>query len=68
MKSSEWYNEFEEERSKATKNGFKSKHDDVLDSISMLGSFDAYKPSEAMPEDVSVPMRNESYGISNTVF
>lgn len=68
MKSSEWYNEFEEERSKATKNGFKSKHDDVLDSISMLGSFEAYKPSEAMPEDTSIPIRNESYGISNTIF
>ena len=30
----------------ATYKGFKSKHDDQLDNISMLGEFNAWKPSE----------------------
>lgn len=47
MRNTSWYLEFEDERSKATKNGFKSKHDDVFDSISMLGAFEAVKPGES---------------------
>ena len=65
MKDTEWYNEFEEERSKATKQGFKSKHDDVLDSISMLGSFDAFKPNTYGTYDNEV---SEITTIRNTVF
>jgi hypothetical protein len=30
----------------ATVKGFKSKHDDQIDNISMLGEFNAWKPSE----------------------
>ena len=65
MKDTAWYNEFEEERSKATKQGFKSKHDDVLDSISMLGSFDAFKPNTYGTYDNEV---SEITTIRNTVF
>ena len=45
LKGSAWMNEFIDEISKASISGFKSKHDDVLDTISMLASFDVYKPS-----------------------
>lgn len=45
MKDTRWGIEFFEEISKATKTGFKSKHDDILDTISMLGSFEIYAPS-----------------------
>lgn len=45
LKDSAWMNEFIDEISKASISGFKSKHDDVLDTISMLASFDVYKPS-----------------------
>lgn len=50
MKSSDWYNEFIDEMSKATLNGFKSKHDDVLDTLSMLSSFEVYKPMAKIVE------------------
>jgi hypothetical protein len=33
----------------ATKIGFKSKHDDFIDTISMLGSLTAWKPSQVTP-------------------
>ena len=45
LKGSAWMNEFIDESSKASISGFKSKHDDVLDTISMLASFEVYKPS-----------------------
>ena len=45
LKGSAWMNEFIDEISKASISGFKSKHDDVLDTISMLASFEVYKPS-----------------------
>ena len=45
LKGSEWINEALDELSKASSSGFKSKHDDVLDTISMLASFEVYKPS-----------------------
>ena len=45
LKDSAWMNEFIDEISKASISGFKSKHDDVLDTISMLASFEVYKPS-----------------------
>ena len=37
--------EFKDEVFKATKEGFKSKHDDVLDTISMLIDLDLFAPS-----------------------
>ena len=45
LKGGEWMNEALDELSKASSSGFKSKHDDVLDTISMLASFEVYKPS-----------------------
>ena len=45
LKGGEWCNEALDELSKASVSGFKSKHDDVLDTISMLASFEVYKPS-----------------------
>ena len=46
LKESEELIEMLNELSLATFNGFKSKHDDQLDNISMLGEFNAWKPSE----------------------
>lgn len=70
MKDTDWYNEFENERSKTTKLGIKSKHDDVLDTISMLGSFEAYKPSEAytLNSDEEMFMPQNEQDITNTIF
>lgn len=45
LKDGEWMNEALDELSKASSSGFKSKHDDILDTISMLASFEVYKPS-----------------------
>ena len=39
------------ELSLATFKGFKSKHDDQIDNISMLGEFNAWKPSEVSSGD-----------------
>ena len=64
LKESDWYKEFVEEISKATTKGFKSKHDDVLDTISMLGSFEAYKPSGGSSYD----KYSEIPQIRNTIF
>jgi hypothetical protein len=46
LKDSEELAEMLTEISLATYKGFKSKHDDQLDNISMLGEFNAWKPSE----------------------
>jgi phage terminase large subunit-like protein len=37
----------------ATVKGFKSKHDDQIDNISMLGEFNAWKPSEVSTSEHS---------------
>jgi len=39
-----------DELSLASKKGFKSKHDDFIDTISMLGSMDPWKPSQVTPK------------------
>ena len=39
-----------DELSKAAKSKFKSKHDDFIDTISMLGSMTAWKPSQVTPK------------------
>lgn len=55
MKESEYMNEMEEEIRNASRKGFKSKHDDVLDTVSMLSELDAYRPTEdAINEDPDV--------------
>ena len=49
-----------DELSKASKTKFKSKHDDFLDTISMLGSLTAWKPSQVTPK----PDSNDKYWAS----
>lgn len=46
MKDTAYGRELVDELINVSKKGFKSKHDDVCDTISMLSEIDAYKPSE----------------------
>jgi hypothetical protein len=46
MKNTPVMMEFIDELTLASLAGFKSKHDDCLDTISMLGSLTAWRPSE----------------------
>lgn len=46
FKGTEYGNELMDELTNVSKKAFKSKHDDVADTISMLSEMDAYKPSE----------------------
>jgi predicted phage terminase large subunit-like protein len=46
-----------QELSLASRNGLKSKHDDVLDTISMLADIDTWKPSQ------DVPMKQSESGV-----
>ena len=69
MLETDWGLEFSDEISKASSKGFKSRHDDVLDSISMLGSFEAYKPSYVENKDAySIFDEDIEYNIKNTIF
>ena len=45
MKGSAYMNELEEELRNVSRKGFKSKHDDVADTISMLSELEPYKPN-----------------------
>lgn len=67
LKGESLMNEVIDELSKATKKGFKSKHDDVIDAISMLGSFEAYKPSSIVPIGEEI-FEREEISIKNTIF
>ena len=72
LKDSAWMNEFIDEISKASISGFKSKHDDVLDTISMLASFDVYKPSTnyQLGKEYArqyLPPQDDDY-VSNVIF
>jgi predicted phage terminase large subunit-like protein len=49
--------EFLDELGLASQGGFKSKHDDCIDTISMLANMNAWKPSE------EIPLRQDSDGI-----
>jgi predicted phage terminase large subunit-like protein len=49
MKNEECMLEMVDELSKAAKSKFKSKHDDFIDTISMLASMPAWKPSQVTP-------------------
>lgn len=49
MKTSAPMAEAMDELTLASRKGFKSKHDDFLDTISMLGSMDPWKPSQVTP-------------------
>ena len=48
-KNSEELGEFINQLSLATPGGFKSKHDDCIDTVSMLSSMNAWRPSEEAP-------------------
>jgi hypothetical protein len=50
MKESAPLAEAIDELSLASRKGFKSKHDDFIDTISMLGSMDPWKPSQVTPK------------------
>jgi len=49
LRASEIIGEFMQEIQMATITGFKSKHDDALDTVSMLSYINAWKPSEQTP-------------------
>lgn len=68
LKGTPLMNEILDELHKATSQGFRSKHDDVLDAISMVGTFDAYKPSESYSIDEEMFHDESLGGIKNTVF
>lgn len=68
LKGTEWGNEFEDEINKVGTKGFKSKHDDVLDTVAMLGMIEAYKPSGYVNPDEEELFSDESYSIKNTMF
>lgn len=46
MKNSDYMNELLEELKYATRRGFKSKHDDIADTLSMLSALQPFAPSE----------------------
>ena len=62
LKSQPIMAEFVNELSLASPGGFKSKHDDAIDTISMLASLQAWKPSEVTPslEDASLDIWDDS--------
>ena len=79
MKSKPYFTEMEDELFKASKSGFKSKHDDILDTHSQLQYLDLYAPSyedsEALPDliigydDEEVEIRRNNSNIrSNIIF
>lgn len=49
--SEEYKDELADELSKATRKGFKSKHDDILDTISQLSYMECFAPSEIEVEE-----------------
>lgn len=62
MKGSAYINELIDELQGASKKGFKSKHDDVADTISMLSEMDAYMPNiDGLPDD-NTPEVNTLWG------
>ena len=56
MKGSAYINELEDELRNVAKMGFKSKHDDVSDTISMLSEIDAFMPNV----DTTIDFREEN--------
>lgn len=58
MKLSDPIKEAMDELSLVSMDGFKSKHDDFSDTISMLAVMPVWKPSEVPPEDLSEERRN----------
>lgn len=75
MKGTAWMNEALDELSKASTSGFKSRHDDVLDTISMLASFEAWTPSYSKEQnrlvyEANLPWNDEEevWGGSNIIF
>ena len=64
-----WGNEFTDEISKATIEGFKSKHDDVLDTISQLMDLNVFAPSSSyLPKDDTTISRKIYSNKGSTIF
>lgn len=68
MLDTPWGNEFIDEIEKVSSKGFKSRHDDVLDSISMLGSFEVYSPSITNNTESNLSLIDDYNDITNTIF
>ena len=69
LSQSSWGLEFKDEVSKASKMGFKSKHDDVLDTFSMLGAMTIYEPSNYGNDDSEDGYDDDRLsGFTNTMF
>lgn len=68
MLKTSWGDEFKDEIEKASKKGFKSRHDDVLDSISMLGSFECISPSAQSNSQNDEYLEDGYNDIKNTIF
>lgn len=62
LKDAPYGRELMDELTNVSKKGFKSKHDDVSDTISMLTEFDAYAPSE------EVYTTEEHFDVDNSVW
>lgn len=58
MEKSRYMTELLDELRLATKNGLKSQHDDILDTISQLSEINAFKPQEKRPD---VPVTSREY-------
>ena len=63
-----YYNEYMSEITKVTKEGFKSKHDDVLDTHSMLLDLDLYTPSSYSPDFTKMTDRNKEQSYFDYIF
>lgn len=68
MMKGSWGNEFTDEISKATIEGFKSKHDDVLDTISQLMDLNIFAPSPHLPKNDIFSSKKVYSSKGSTVF
>jgi len=62
MKNTEYGRELVDELTNVSKKGFKSKHDDVADTISMLSEIEAYKPS------IDTPSLSEEFRVDSGIW
>lgn len=67
MMKTTWGTEFKDEIGKATVEGFKSKHDDVLDTFSMLLDLDIFAPSVIETNDGRDALDSEMYDMKNNL-
>ena len=62
MKNTEYGRELVDELTNVSKKGFKSKHDDVSDTISMFSEIEAYKPS------IDTPSLSEEFRVDSGIW